>query len=159
VLGVYLLVMVPTTLVLWLRMEPAELAPAHAATGSPEMLLPARPASLEPGSLTLIGVALALAHIAVVLAAVVTGSVALSASFSSTVISIAVAWVTLYGTGLIFSMLDLKYLSPERLLADVPNLLRGRYVLIEQWWTLGAWLSLVVVITLASGIVFARRDV
>ena len=161
VLGVYLLVMVPTALVIWLRAEPAEAAPVQTASvrGNSHTLLPAGSAPGRQSSLDLLGAALALAHVGGVLGVVVTGGVALSACFTSTVISIVVTWVTLYGTGLIFSMLDLKYVSPARLLGDLTDMLRGNYVATEQFWTLGCWLGISLFLAVASGAVFARRDI
>ena len=161
VLGVYFLVMVPIALILWLRAEPGDPAAVRAAPArnNPSVLLPAGTASVRQPSLDLAGVSLGLAHVAAVLGAVVTASVSFSASFTNPVISIAVSWMTLYGTGLILSMLDLKHLSPARLIGDLPDVLRGNYLAAEECWTLGCWLGLSLLLAVVSGAVFTRRDI
>lgn len=161
VLGVYLLVIVPTALVLWVSAGPAQ--------GVNEPVMRAEFNSEEPGvepaplilqrALSLGGVAFAVAQVAALLAFVVTCSIAYSASFGSTVISIAVGWVSLYGSGLILSILDVTNFSPARLLREMPDLVRGQYVAADQCWLLGGWVALILAIATASGVVFARRDV
>jgi ABC-2 type transport system permease protein len=160
VLGVYALVMVPATLLLWLSATPP---------GAPDEIARTefRPSELgdEPGALdvtrpiTFGGAAFALGQVGAILAFVVTCGVALSALFDSTVISIAVGWVSIYGTGLILSILDLTRLSPGRLLRNLPDILGGHYVEAEQYTLIGSWLALTLFISLAAGTVFARRDV
>lgn len=161
VLGVYLLVMVPTALVLWVSSGPA--APVDKSVAQAEF--ESEEPGVEPAPLvlrrshSLAGVAFAVAEVAALLAFVVTCSIAFSASFGSTVISIAVGWVSIYGTGLILSILDVTSFSPARLLREMPDLVRGHYVAADQWWLLSGWVALTLAVMTASGVVFARRDV
>jgi ABC-type transport system involved in multi-copper enzyme maturation permease subunit len=161
VLSVYLLVIVPTALVLWLSDVPAprEGVPVEQATFDADEATEAPGPLVLQSSLTLGGVAFALAEVTVILAFVVTCSIAFSASFGSTIISIGVGWISLYGTGIIFSILDFSIFSPARLLCDMPDLLRGQYVASDQYWQLGAWMVVTLSVTIISGVTFARRDV
>jgi ABC-type transport system involved in multi-copper enzyme maturation permease subunit len=161
VLGVYLLVIVPTALVLWISSgsgKPAAEVVAQAEFDSEETGAEPAPLVLQR-ALSLGGVAFAVAEVAALLALVVTCGIAFSASFGNTVISIGVGWVSVYGTGLILSILDVTYFSPARLLREMPDLVRGQYVAADQWWLLSGWVALTLAVMTASGIVFARRDV
>ena len=161
VLGVYLLVAVPCGLILWLSSgltsHPNEQV-AQAEFNSAEVVQPPDPIELHR-PLTLSGVALALTQVAALLAFVVTCGVALSASFDSTVISIAVGWVTIYGTGLILSILDVSRFSPARLIRELPDVLNGHLSATDLTWSIGGWLALTLAVFITSGVCFARRDV
>jgi hypothetical protein len=159
VLGVYLLVMVPTLLILRVNapVRPADplvvpLELAYGETGDP-------PRSLALSEeITWIGSLLALGHVAALLTFVVTCGVAFSASFDSTVISIPVGWVSIYGTGLILSMLDVAPLSPWRLISGLPDILVGKYVLTDEAWLFGGWLGGTLVVNIFTGSYFSARD-
>jgi hypothetical protein len=171
VLGVYLLVIVPTALVLWVSAGPArsndtpveQVAAADVDVEEPRFDSDdsrVEPAAFVPNrSLSLGGVLFAVAEVAALLALVVTCSIAFSASFGNTVISIGVGWVTVYGTGLILSILDVTRFSPARLLREMPDLVRGQFVAVDQCWLLSGWVALTLGVMTASGIVFTRRDV
>ncbi|GEM_PF-771894 len=160
VLGVFLVVMTPTTLFLWVEGGPAR--PAVVQTS--DAPIQAVPHDL-PGELTaapplsLPGLGFAVGRVAALLALAVTCGVASSALFSSTVVAIAVAWVSLYGTGLALWLLNVRLLSPSRLVGDLPAVAAGQFAAPVQWWTLAVWLTLTGLIALASGTFFARRDV
>ena len=170
VLAVYALVMVPTTLVLWLEAPPSTsplgdpdvVASAVGANGfltaEPNTFPSPAPAG-DAGPLTFAGACFALARVAVLLVVVVTGSIAFSAGFTSSVLSIAVSWMTVYGGGLLLSLLDVRHVSPASLLRELPDLLAGNYSATQQFTILGGWLAAAAVLALASGSVFARRDV
>jgi uncharacterized membrane protein len=109
--------------------------------------------------LSLTGCLAALATVTSLLGAVVTCGVTVSAMCNSTVLGIALLWVTLYGGGFALSMLPVRYLSPDRALALLPHILRGHYD-IQALGQLMLWcllLSLgVAIVGLAH---FARRDI
>jgi hypothetical protein len=159
VLGVYALVMVPTALFIWLGGGCAQLSGEVVAVHVADEF--ASPATLQRGhaALTFTGLSIGLGRVAVLLALVVTIAVALSASFSSPVISIGVAWVALYGAGLALSLLDVKSLSAASLIAELPEILTGNFVMVQQTWLIAGWLAASALVALASGILFARRDV
>jgi hypothetical protein len=159
VLGVYTLVVVPTALVLWLDAAPAELTEAAVTQAQFEGGETPAAALMPNRTVTFGGAAFALGHVAVILAFVVTCGVALSAGFDSTVISIAVGWVSIYGTGLILSILDVPNFSPGRLIRELPDLIGGHFAVIDQCWKLGGWACLSLVVILATGSLFSTRDV
>jgi hypothetical protein len=157
VLVVYLVVMIPVTLVLWLsRTSEARDAPAVIAA---VLETADAPAEMPANTINLGGACLGLAEVALVLAFVVSCGVALSATFGSTAISIGVGWVALYSSGVVLSVLNVSYFSPTQLLDQLPGVLRGQFALAEHCWILGVWSSLTLTIAAASGLAFARRDV
>jgi putative exporter of polyketide antibiotics len=109
---------------------------------------------LSPG-----GCALALATVATLLAAVVTCGVTVSAMCNSTVLGIAVLWVTLYGGGFALSLLPTRFLSPDRALANLPHVLKGYYDLEAILQFMGGTLGLSCLIACVGSLSFARRDV
>jgi hypothetical protein len=160
VLAVYIFVVLPTAIVLWLG-TPAKSA-VNETVGPAELTL--TEANGPPGSLissrgiTLVGLAFGLGQVAAILAFVVTCGVACSASFENTVISIGVGWVSIYGTGLVLSMLDITPFSPGRLIRNLPDILMGRYVAVDQFWLLGGWVGAALVVAILTGIHFSARD-
>ncbi len=161
VLGVYLLVVIPTSALIWLNAGRAsvsgDVAPAD-PTASIE--LASAPAELRPlGSLDFAGCGFAVVEVAALLSLVVTCGVAFSASFEGTMLSIAVAWVVVYGTGLSLSLLGLARVSPAAFLDRLPALLGGDFAASVQCWNLGAIIGLTLSIAALSSVQFARRDV
>src|SRR5437764_25533 len=65
--------------------------------------------------------------LAAVLAAVVSCGVTVSAMVNSTVLGIAILWFALYGSGFALSLLPARIPSPDRLLSQLPDILRGYY--------------------------------
>jgi ABC-type transport system involved in multi-copper enzyme maturation permease subunit len=109
--------------------------------------------------LSLTGGLVALATVAVLLAAVVTCGVALSAVFHSTVLGIAVLWIVLYGSGVLLSLLPSRFPSPDRALAGLPYILRGSYDL-DALLQLAAWCAVVSGVVVVGGLIhFSRCDV
>jgi ABC-type transport system involved in multi-copper enzyme maturation permease subunit len=105
------------------------------------------------------GSLMALATVAALLAAVVSCGVTVSAMVNSTVLGIAILWFALYGSGFALSLLPARVPSPDRLLAQLPDVLRGYYNLHALGRMIG-WSAI------ASGgiafiglVYFARRDV
>lgn len=109
--------------------------------------------------LSWLGSLLALVTVAALLAAVVSAGVTVSAISNSTLMGIAVLWVVLYGSGFILAMLPGRFPSPDRLLALLPDVLRGYYNLHALGRLIG-WSLLASCGIAAVGLVyFARRDV
>jgi ABC-type transport system involved in multi-copper enzyme maturation permease subunit len=106
-----------------------------------------------------IGGLLALATVATVLAVVVSCGVTISGMVNSTVFAIAVLWFTLYGVGFALSLLPVRIPSPDRLLSQLPDILRGYYNIHAlgrmMLWSLCASVGVCVI---GLG-VFSRRDV
>jgi ABC-type transport system involved in multi-copper enzyme maturation permease subunit len=109
--------------------------------------------------LSMSGCVVALLTVGALLAAVVTGGVAASAIFNSTVGAIAVLWITLYGCGFLLSMMPAGYPSPQRALNNLPLILQGEYNT-QHLARLLRWASLSCLGMGAAGLAyFARRDV
>jgi ABC-2 type transport system permease protein len=105
------------------------------------------------------GCLLALATVAALLAAVVSCGVMVSAIVNSTVLGIAILWFTLYGSGFVLALLPARIPSPDRLLAQLPDVLRGYYNL-QALGRLIGWSAVASCGIAFVGLVhFARRDV
>ena len=108
---------------------------------------------------SLAGCLVALATVLVLLGAVTTCGVTVSAISNSTVLGIAVLWMLLYGIGFSLSLLPARYPTPDYALKNLPNILRGFYDL-EILGRLMAGSALAsLVIGLVGLTIFARRDV
>lgn len=114
---------------------------------------------LHGENLTFLGSLLALVTVAALLVPVITCGVTVSATVGSTVISIAVVWLILYGSGFLLSLLPTNFPTPDRVLVNLPNILRGLYdaPLIGRLilWSLATSLA----IAIFGMISFSRRDV
>jgi hypothetical protein len=107
----------------------------------------------------LLGCVVALATVVVLLGVVTTCGVTVSAIANSTVLGIAVLWMVLYGIGFAVSLLPAYFPTPDYVLSNLPNILRGHYdfqVLgkLMMWSALGS-----VAVALIGLAYFARRDV
>jgi hypothetical protein len=102
---------------------------------------------------------IALATVAALLAAVVSCGVTVSAMVNSTLLGIAILWFALYGSGFALSLLPARVPSPDRLLSQLPDVLRGFYNLHALGRTIG-WSALgSFLIGLVGLVYFSRRDV
>jgi ABC-type transport system involved in multi-copper enzyme maturation permease subunit len=109
--------------------------------------------------LSLVGCLAALLTVAALLTMVITCGVTISAISNSTLLSVAILWLVLYGTGFMLSLLPAHIPSPDRALNNLPHILRGQYdwpTVGRLWW--GA--SLTSLCVAAVGMFhFGRRDV
>jgi hypothetical protein len=105
VLGVYLLVVLPWSLLV-LRQAKGDLWGAGVFWG-----------------LVLIGMTLFL---------LTSLSVALSTLFNRTLVAIVVVWFSWYAASGIFAMLEVDYLSPGHIIENLPATLQGDFVMVEQ---------------------------
>jgi ABC-2 type transport system permease protein len=114
---------------------------------------------LHDDNLSLLGSAVALLTVGALLTIIITCGVTISAIFNSTLLSVAVLWLVLYGTGFGLALLPASYPSPDRALQNLPNILRGQF----DWTTVGRLLWGAGLISLIIGAVgmfhFSRRDV
>jgi ABC-type transport system involved in multi-copper enzyme maturation permease subunit len=114
---------------------------------------------LHDDNLSFLGSCVALLTVAALLAIIITCGVTISAIFNSTLLSVAVLWLVLYGTGFALALLPASYPSPDRALQNLPNILRGQF----DWPTVGRLLwgaGLTSLIVAAVGMFhFSRRDV
>jgi putative exporter of polyketide antibiotics len=111
------------------------------------------------GDLTLSGSLMALATVTVLLAAVVTGGVTVSAMTNNTVVGLAVLWLVLYGSGFALALLPYRLLTPEFVLNFVREVLRGNYNLVQLGRLMGGAAGVSVVTALFGMVWFSRRDV
>ena len=109
--------------------------------------------------LTWSGGLMALVTVAALLAAVVSCGVTVSAFVNSTVLGIAILWFALYGTGFALSLLPVRIASPDRLLTQLPDVLRGYYNIHALGRMIG-WSAMASGgISLVGLVYFSRRDV
>jgi hypothetical protein len=109
--------------------------------------------------LSVIGSLVALVTIAAILAVVVSCGVSISAISHSTVVGIAILWLGLYGLGFALTQLPSSYPTPDRLLANLPNVLRGYYDLQQVIRLLVAAVIASTVVAIVGCGYFSRRDV
>jgi ABC-2 type transport system permease protein len=114
---------------------------------------------LHSEAMTLHGSLAAMLVVASLLVFVVTFGVSVSAMSSNTLVSIAVVWMTLYGGGFILSQLPGAFLSPERAMQSLPNVLKGWY----DWNALSRFMLTTLGLAGGTALVgmfyFSRRDV
>jgi len=105
------------------------------------------------------GTAVALLLVAAVLAVVVSLGVAMSSLCQSTVLSIAILWMVLYGVGAGLYLVNYGQLNPARLLRLMPALLRGQYDLAVQATLIGWCLLASLIAAIIGMLYFSRCDV
>lgn len=114
---------------------------------------------LHGETLHLGGSLMALATVAAMLAVVITCGVTASAVANSSVVSISVVWLLLYGGGFALSLLPASFPAPDRILQNLPNILRGHYD-VQVIGRVIAWsLAASLAVALFGMISFSRRDV
>ncbi len=115
--------------------------------------------SLLHPDLDLRGSLVALVTVAALLGMVTSCGVSVSAVFNSTLLGIAVLWISLYGTGFVLSLLPAYYASPYRALHNLAAILRGEYNLYVLVRLVG-WSALASCVLALFGVAyFSRRDV
>jgi ABC-2 type transport system permease protein len=114
---------------------------------------------LHGESMTISGSIVALAVVMSILVMVTTFGVSVSAMCQSNVLSIAIVWLVLYAGGFFLSLLPAQYPSPDRMLARLPDVLKGFY----DWYMVSRLISgalaASLVAALAGMICFSRTDV
>jgi uncharacterized membrane protein len=114
---------------------------------------------LHDENIKLSGCLVALGVVASLLLVVITCGVTVSAIAHSTVLGIAVVWLTLYGAGFALSLMPASWPSLDRALMHLPNILRGLYDLKAVGrLALGA-VGTSVAVALVGLVSFSRRDV
>lgn len=109
--------------------------------------------------LSLSGSLVALVTVAALLGVVVSGGVTVSAVFSSTLLGIAVLWLTVYGVGFALTLLPIPFPSPYQALNSLPYVLRGEYNLFALGRLIG-WSAIISCVLAVFGLAyFSRRDV
>lgn len=117
-------------------------------------------AFLLPGeSITVTGCLVAMALVASILSVIVTCGAAVSAMVSSTLLSIAIVWMVLYGVGFVLTFFPDSHLSPEQIITSLPHILHGHYdpVMVRQIVT--HCLAICLGLAGVGMFVFSRRDV
>src|SRR5262249_2860920 len=109
--------------------------------------------------LSLGGSAVALVTVAALLAAVITLGVTVSAVASSTLTGIAVLWGVLFGGCFVLSLLPDRYRAFDKMVQDLPYMLRGLFGLASVGRLTGWSLLLSCAAALVGMLYFARRDV
>jgi hypothetical protein len=114
---------------------------------------------LHGESLTVHGSLVAITTVAALLALVITAGVSVSAIANTSVISIAIVWMFLYGIGFALSLLPASYPSPDRALQALPHVLKGQYDLHMISRLISGTLSASLLAAVAGMVYFSRRDV
>jgi hypothetical protein len=108
---------------------------------------------------SLIGYAVAIVTVIVLLIAVTTCGVAVSAVANSTVLAVAVLWLLLYGSGFALTLLPSRYPTPDYALRNLPNILHGQFDLSMLGRLMGWSLLASLCCALVGLVYFSRRDV
>ncbi len=109
--------------------------------------------------LSVFGCLLGFVIVSAVLAMVASCGVAMSSLCNSTVLAVAVLWMSLYGTGLGLALLGFGQLNPLRLHRLMALLVQGQFEFGPQLELIG-WCAVISVLAAVVGLVhFARRDV
>jgi hypothetical protein len=114
---------------------------------------------LSDEKLSLIGGLAALLVVAALLMVVVSCGVSLSALCGNTLLGMSLLWLFLYGGGYLLELLPSSIPTPDRVLHELPAILRGEYD--SQWiWRLLGGTALVSAVAALIGMIgFSRRDV
>lgn len=112
-----------------------------------------------PGLVTPTGCVAALAALGALLGAIVCCGVTTSALCGSTVMSVTVLWVALYALGFALTFMPAGYLTPDRLIDTLPQMLKGSFHRDEFWTMIYAALVGSGVVTLIGALGFSRADV
>jgi ABC-type transport system involved in multi-copper enzyme maturation permease subunit len=107
----------------------------------------------------LIGSIVALLTVAAVLGAVTSCGVAVSAVSNSTLAGIAILWFLLYGGGFALSLLPPPFPAPDRVLHNLPDIVRGHYNLASLGRLIGWCVGISCIAAIPGMVVFGRRDV
>jgi ABC-2 type transport system permease protein len=114
---------------------------------------------LHSENLTLGGSLVALLAVAALLTLVITCSVTVSALANSTMVSIAIVWLVLYGAGFVLSLMPHTFPAPDAVLQNLPNILRGMY----DWNSISRMIVWMVTVSAAVALFglfsFSRKDV
>lgn len=105
------------------------------------------------------GSIIALAVLAAILTVIVTFGVTVGALSSSPVLGISILWTVLCAGGFLLSFLPKAYLTPDRVLSKLPQILQGAYDLQAIGRMTGIALAAAAVTTLVGMISFSRSDV
>jgi len=114
---------------------------------------------LHSERLSLTGSLLAIATVAAILTMIVSIGVSVSAISNTTVVSITIVWLTLYGLGFVMSFLPADYPSPDRALQNLPNVLKGMYDMHYVSRLLAGTLAVSVLVAVIGLVSFSRKDV
>src|SRR5207253_8315013 len=97
--------------------------------------------------------------LAAVLAAVVSISITTSALCGSTVLTVTLLWVGLYSLGFALTFIPANYLTPDRLIDALPNMLKAVYDR-DEYWRLVKWSCITACVAGLIGMIgFSRSDV
>jgi ABC-type transport system involved in multi-copper enzyme maturation permease subunit len=114
---------------------------------------------LHGESLSLWGAVVAITAVGAILAVVVTIGVTLSALVNTTMVSIAIGWMLVNAACFLLSMLPETYPTPDRMLKNLPNILRGLFDLATMGRFIGVALGVSLAVALIGMVLFSRRDV
>ncbi len=106
-----------------------------------------------------LGSLLAVAMVGALLMVVISCGVSISAVTNNPVVSIALLWTVLYGAGFVLSLLPAQVPSPDRVLQNLPNMMRGIYDQRAVGHLIGGAAGVSVVIAMFGMFFFSRRDV
>jgi hypothetical protein len=114
---------------------------------------------LHGETLSFFGTLVALAAAAAILVAVITCGVTVSAVANTTMVSIAVGWLSVNGAAFLLSLLPARYPAPDRILKTMPDMVHGVYDMHAVSRLILASFVVSLVAALGGMFYFARRDV
>jgi hypothetical protein len=109
--------------------------------------------------LALNGSIMSLATLGSLMILIVTCGVTVGALLSTTVFGVSIVWLGLYTVGFALSLAPAGYPTPDRVLAKLPQILRGFYDMQSLMHMMGAALVASAVVALLGMIGFSRADV
>lgn len=114
---------------------------------------------LHDQGLSLTGSIIALGLVGTLLVVVITFAVSASAVANTTLMSLVAVWILLHAGGFVLAWLPATYLSPDRALRNLPNIIRGQYDLQTLGKLIGTSLIISLLTAFTGMVYFSRRDV
>ena len=108
--------------------------------------------------LAVAGVTYGILSVGMILAALATLGVAVSTLFNNTVLAVVVVALIWLSLGLIFSFLNISFLSPANLVEKLPQVMTGDFSGAEQWKIVGSFAGLMALFSTLAVRAFLYKD-
>ena len=114
---------------------------------------------LDDNDLTTKGIILGTGYMSLLLGLLVIFGVTLSTMVSNGLVAMGLAVMTWYlGMGG-YALTQARSFSPEGVLGQLPPILRGSFVMVDNWPVIGALVGLMVLMGLLSVLIFSKQDI
>lgn len=114
---------------------------------------------LDDNDLTTKGIILGTSYVSLLLGLLCFFGVTLSTIVSNGLVAMALAMMTWYlGVGG-YALTQARSFSPEGVLGQLPPILRGSFVMVDNWPIVGAMVGLMVLMALISILIFSKQDI